>query len=49
MGDGTNYDSMLEPGAIDAACENCHDMPASHDPHGGKLDCGSCHIQSIVS
>ena len=49
MGDGTNYDSMLEPGAIDAACEDCHDMPASHDPHGGKLDCGSCHIQSIVN
>ena len=49
MGDGTEYTSMLEPGAIDAACGECHDMPASHDPHNGKLDCGSCHIQSVVS
>ncbi len=56
-GDGTEYVSMLEDGAIDADCENCHGtaerpMPAGHgtyDPHGGKLACAACHAQTVIS
>jgi len=56
-GDGTAYASMMEPGAIDADCENCHGqggmpLPANHDnydPHQGKLHCTACHAQTVVS
>jgi len=47
-GDGTTYQSMMEPGAMDAACENCHtELPAAHagyNPHGDRLDCTACHL-----
>ncbi|MDY7107548.1 MAG: hypothetical protein SYC29_02830 [Planctomycetota bacterium] len=49
-GDGTEYNSMLEPGAIDADCENCHEMDPTHGgPHDGKLHCTACHAQTVVS
>jgi hypothetical protein len=52
-GDGTTYNSMLEPGAIDVDCSDCHvPLPAVHtdyDPHGGALHCTACHTQSVVS
>ncbi len=48
-GDGTAYESMLQEGAIDSKCEDCHSMGAGHDPHGGKLDCSACHTQSVVT
>ncbi len=56
-GDGNQYESMLEPGAIDAACENCHGpggMPlptdhATYDPHNGALHCAACHTESVIS
>jgi len=54
-GDGTQYNSMFEPGAIRADCENCHtasSMPADHkgyDPHGGKLHCTACHAESVIA
>lgn len=57
-GDGTEYVSMLEPGAIDADCENCHNddapaelqLPDGHpDPHGGKVHCAACHAQTVIS
>ncbi len=51
-GDGTEYASMLEPGAIDADCENCHtNEPAhdSYDPHDGALHCTACHAQTVLS
>jgi len=55
-GDGTTYNSMLEPGAVKAACEDCHiagttTLPshASWDPHNGKLDCDACHAQAVIS
>lgn len=54
--DGVRYNSMLEPGAIKAACENCHTTEAGtlpnhsgYDPHGGKLSCDACHTKSVVS
>ncbi|UCD75071.1 MAG: hypothetical protein JSV91_14955 [Phycisphaerales bacterium] len=49
-GDGVEYNSMLEPGAIDADCEDCHDMPTGHSaPHQGKLHCTACHAQTVIS
>jgi hypothetical protein len=54
-GDGTEYASMLEPGAIRADCASCHperDLPAKHaeyDPHQGRLHCTACHTASVIS
>ncbi|MEJ2483842.1 MAG: hypothetical protein P8049_12220, partial [Gemmatimonadota bacterium] len=54
-GDGNEYSSLQEVGAIDAACTNCHDPsgsfvhPAGTDPHGGAVACAACHAQSSVT
>jgi len=51
-GDGKAYNSMREPGAMDAKCENCHEsVPSnvSHKIHGDKLDCSPCHVRHVVS
>ncbi|MBE0568423.1 MAG: hypothetical protein IH577_01950 [Deltaproteobacteria bacterium] len=51
-GDGAEWKSMKEPGAMDAKCESCHDSPpksVSHTVHGDKLDCKSCHVRHVVS
>ena len=49
-GDGTEYNSILEDGAIDADCEDCHEMDADHGgPHNGKLHCSACHAQTVIS
>jgi len=52
-GDGADYSSLLEAGAIDTDCAGCHPtLPAEHaakDPHGGKLHCAACHTASVVS
>jgi hypothetical protein len=54
-GDGTSYRSMLEPGAIKAACEDCHTpsklgpQHAEYDPHDGALHCSACHTRSVIS
>ncbi len=56
-GDGTEYASMLEDGAIDVSCEDCHfeggtaPYPdhSQYDPHNGKLDCTACHAQTVLS
>lgn len=56
-GDGNEYFSMLEPGAIDTDCEDCHNdsgrpLPADHgsyDPHNGALHCAACHTASVIS
>jgi hypothetical protein len=50
--DGTQYDSMFDPGAIDARCEDCHDSLESndyHDLHDETVDCSACHTQTVVS
>ena len=46
--------SMFEPGVFDVACTNCHHGPdypsnTSHAIHEGKLDCNTCHAQTIVA
>lgn len=53
-GDGTQYASMLEPGAMDVSCENdgCH-PPAelvsniAHDIHKDDVYCTACHVQTV--
>ena len=51
-GDGNQYKSWLEPGAVDVKCETCHTQIASntyHDIHTQTVDCVACHVQSVVS
>jgi hypothetical protein len=51
-GDGTEYSSMRQPGAMDTKCENCHENIEStkaHTVHGKKLDCKACHLRHVVS
>jgi len=51
-GDGREYSSMKEKGALDAQCEKCHGSIArstSHKIHGDKLECKACHIRRVVS
>lgn len=51
-GDGTEYDTMKQPGILDAKCENCHktiSSSVSHKIHRDKLDCNSCHVRHVVS
>jgi hypothetical protein len=51
-GDGTEYKSMKEAGAMDANCEKCHESvkpSISHKVHLEKLDCKACHVRHVVS
>jgi hypothetical protein len=43
---------MLEDGAIDASCQDCHttvDQNPYHNVHQEAVDCSACHVQSVVS
>ncbi|NDV18195.1 hypothetical protein GO013_02025 [Pseudodesulfovibrio sp. JC047] len=58
-GDGTCYESMRAPGALDTKCTNCHtqdggegpDVPdsKSHKIHTEKLDCTACHVSNTMT
>jgi hypothetical protein len=51
-GDGTEYNSMLEDGAIDASCDDCHTSVPSNSYHQSvheNVDCSTCHMQGVVS
>jgi len=51
-GDGIEYNSMKQTGAIEAKCENCHKtlpQTTSHKIHGDKLDCKACHERQVVT
>lgn len=51
-GDGNEYNSMKQSGALDAKCEKCHasvEPTTSHKVHGDKLDCNACHVRHVVS
>lgn len=54
-GDGVQYNSMLQPGAMKTDCQQsgCHvTLTAAHagyDPHQGKLHCNSCHAKSAIT
>jgi hypothetical protein len=45
-GDGKEYNSYNEPGAMDTKCQDCHtgiNPSTSHNIHKEKLDCAACH------
>jgi hypothetical protein len=51
-GDGTEYFSLKQPGAMDTKCEKCHPSvkpTESHTVHGDKVDCKACHVRHVVS
>jgi hypothetical protein len=51
-GDGKEYISLKQSGAMDTKCEKCHPSVKptdSHTIHGGKLDCKACHVRHVVS
>jgi hypothetical protein len=51
-GDGNTYTSMLDDGAIDPQCSDCHaTVPANsyHNIHSASVDCSTCHMQSVVT
>lgn len=52
-GDGTEYISWLQPGAMDVKCETCHTQVAtqnvSHLIHFRSVDCTACHTQSVIT
>jgi hypothetical protein len=51
-GDGTRYYSLLDDGAMDTTCENCHTPLADneyHARHGNTIDCTACHVQGVVT
>ncbi len=51
-GDGVEYKSMRQLGAMDAKCENCHgtvNPSISHKVHREKLGCNACHVRHVVS
>ncbi|MEW6570620.1 MAG: hypothetical protein AB1390_05540 [Nitrospirota bacterium] len=51
-GDGTEYESMKQPGMFDTSCEKCHAAikpSVSHTIHRERLDCKSCHVRHVVS
>jgi hypothetical protein len=51
-GDGKEYNSMKQPGAMHAKCETCHSSvpeSTSHRVHRDKLECKACHIRHVVS
>jgi hypothetical protein len=51
-GDGTPYDSMQAPGALDTSCEKCHtDLSKcpSNAVHNGRVDCSACHVRDVQS
>jgi len=52
MGDGNDYLSLMDIGAIDSECTDCHDASAhsaATNPHGDAVACASCHAQSTVT
>ena len=51
-GNGTEYISMKQSGAMNTKCENCHEsieQTESHTVHKDKLECKSCHIRHVNS
>lgn len=51
-GDGTEYVSMKQPGAMDVECAKCHktvNPSRSHTVHGDKVDCMACHERHVLS
>jgi len=51
-GDGVEYNSLRQPGAMNTNCVKCHNAvkPSdAHTAHEGKLDCKACHVRHVIS
>lgn len=51
-GDGTAWNTYMQPGALETRCETCHaDLrpSRSHTVHGHKLECVTCHTQEFLT
>ncbi|MCS6829059.1 MAG: hypothetical protein RMM08_06075 [Armatimonadota bacterium] len=51
-GDGKQYASWLDEGAVKVKCETCHKAVANiqvHQVHNNTVDCTACHTQSVIS
>ncbi|MGQ9569875.1 MAG: hypothetical protein ACUVUQ_03345 [Thermodesulfovibrionales bacterium] len=51
-GDGIEYKSMKQTGAMGTKCEKCHpsiNPSTSHKVHRDKLDCKACHVRHVIS
>ncbi|UCG84860.1 MAG: hypothetical protein JSW71_12990 [Gemmatimonadota bacterium] len=51
-GDGNIYLSILDDGAMDTSCEECHSARAEneyHTLHDDAVDCSACHVQGVVT
>lgn len=51
-GDGKQYASWLDEGAVKVRCEHCHRSVSNneaHNIHKKGVDCVACHTQSVVS
>ncbi|HHM23889.1 MAG TPA: hypothetical protein ENJ23_02515, partial [Bacteroidetes bacterium] len=51
-GDGHSYNSLLEAGAMEVQCENCHndvEPSPSHLIHKDELECSTCHVQTVIT
>jgi len=52
-GDGTEYASLQEPGALKVKCEQCHPVnglkPNKFHKHVATVDCTACHVKSVIA
>lgn len=51
-GDGSSYESILDAGATDATCEECHPIRTEneyHTLHSETVNCSACHAQGVVT
>ena len=51
-GDGQEYQSQKQPGALDARCEKCHEDisdSTAHRKHWKKVECQACHAASMIN
>ncbi len=51
-GDGQEYQSQKQPGALDARCEKCHEDisdSSAHRKHWKKVECQACHAGSMMN
>ncbi len=49
-GDGTAWNTYMQPGALETRCETCHAQVGpsrSHTVHGDKLECVTCHTKEF--
>jgi hypothetical protein len=52
-GDGNDYTSLQEPGALKVKCQRCHPVnqlkPNKFHKHVATVDCTACHVKSVIA